>query len=139
MSLRFILKEKSPYAILAQNCLKLLIKDPIDNVKVFALETLVSQRHNIKFFMNTIYQILIQSFEEQSWRMRFVMVNNIYNVLSSVQKNSMKVILNKYAEFLVDQEPEVRINAYLVLKEIGGLLSEEFIIDKIIPSLHIGI
>jgi len=87
-SLRFILKEKSPYAGLAQKSLQTLIQDQSDTVKVYAIESLVSQRHNVKFFMNTIFPLLSQSFKEKSWRIRYVLVNNMYNILSSVQKNS---------------------------------------------------
>ncbi len=133
ISLRYILNENNPYYSLAVNCLKKLTKDYQDTVAIFATETLVYSQHSKNFFNNHILPQLNNLFQSKSWRIRYCIANGMENILSSVQSNTRKQILNFYTSYLNDKEPEVSLCAFKVIKKIARLIEPDYILQKIIP------
>jgi serine/threonine-protein phosphatase 2A regulatory subunit A len=133
--IRFLLAENGAYNSLALKSLKTLSKDSQDIVQVLTTETLCSHLHSKLFFNSSIYPIIQTLYLEISWRIKYAITNGLYNILSSVQNNTKKEILKYFLSYLQDEEPEVSIAAFKILKKIHNLIEPEFIIENLLKIM----
>jgi len=76
---------------------------------VLVVETLLYRVFDTKVFMNNVWPILKPCFEETSWRVKYVIANNIDKIVLSVGKeNVKKYILGHYVNYLIDSECELK-------------------------------
>lgn len=135
VALRHLLGENQPYESLALTCLKKLLKDPQDNVRVFALESLCAGTHSKNYFMNNIYTLVLSMFDQKSWRTRYVIANAMPRILVASQTNSKKQLIDAYIKLFKDEETEVSVAAIENLRESVKYIDPEDVVNKIIPIL----
>lgn len=134
--LKFLLKQVTKLESETISLQKAQIKDDLDTVKIFAIESLMAKSYENKTFMNVIWPIIKPCFEENSWRVKYTLVANIGDIVASTGKeNTKKMILPYYAKFLVDNEYELKNIAAKNIRIIVKYLESDDIINKIVPII----
>lgn len=135
VALRHLLGEGAPYESLALTALKKLLKDSQDNVRVFALESLCAGTHSKNYFMNNIYTLVLGSFEQKSWRTRYVLARAMPRLLLAAQTNAKKQLLEAYVKMFRDEEAEVSVAALESLREAAKHIEQDELLQKVLPVL----
>ena len=135
IALRHLLGENLPYDGLALTCLKKLLKDSQDSVRVFALESLCAGKHGKSYFMNNIFTLVLPMFDQKSWRIRYICAKAMPRLLMASQTNAKKQLIDAYVKLFKDDEKEVSIAAIDSLRDSVKFIEPEDIVSKIIPVL----
>lgn len=135
ISLREILLEGGFYEFAALTALKRLVKDPQSSVQVFAFETLCWKTHSKQYFQASLFPLVLSCLEVKNWRIRYVMVRQLTNILGSLEPKSRKPVTALFAKCLNDSELEVSVLAIEVLKNALPLIDVDDLAEKILPEL----
>lgn len=74
---------------------------------------------------------------DKSWRIRYLVADKIMEITDAIGVAASKENLSSYyCEFLQDQESEVRTAAVRRLQDYCKVLSQETLINTIIPALN---
>ena len=60
--------------------LKVLAKESIDSIRIGAVESIMFQVYDTKFFIATVWPILKPLFEDSCWRVKFACITQIKDV-----------------------------------------------------------
>lgn len=112
------------------------MEDPLDNVKVFATQSLAFNKHSKTFYMKNIFSLVQTCLMEKSWRVKYALLENFENLLLSTQSNARKPLLDFFESCLRHPEEEVLILSFKVLRQVSSLLEPEFIMVKVLPILE---
>lgn len=135
IALREILLEGGFYEFAALTALKKLVKDPQSSVQVFAFETLCWKTHAKPYFQNSLFGLVSGCLEVKNWRMRYVLVRQLHNILASLDPKNRKQITAMFAKCLNDPELEVSILGIQTLKTSIGLFDLDDLVEKVMPEL----
>ena len=117
-----------------------MMKDKNDTVKVDLLNVIISIKdHNDLFLMmDLIYELIPKLSEEQNWRVRLAVINNLCDILKFPNINYIfkQKCVNIFLKLMEDSEAEIRNACCLKLEEITKLLKNEINFDKILQSLQ---
>ena len=122
-----LLVENGVYEGTANACLKRLLKDNLDTVRVAATEALGIRKHNKGYFANQIFPMVQSTLEYNSWKNRWVIAKRMGNLIASCDVKCYKVLIGYYFKLLLDTEIEVCCRALESLKDVApGLEVDDF-------------
>ena len=115
-----------------------LAKDEQDNVRVFAVQTLL-QFNNI-LTKQDINDHLIHYIRElcidKAWRVRYIAADNFIKICNMLDRQFVNdSMLSYYIHLLEDDEPEVRAIAITKIPQISKVIGMELSIQKLIPII----
>jgi serine/threonine-protein phosphatase 2A regulatory subunit A len=135
IALREILLEGGFYEFAALTALKRLVKDSQGTVQVFAFETLCWKGHSKQYFQASLFPLVLSCIEVKNWRIRFVMVRQLTNILGSLDPKSRKSVTALFSKCLNDAEQEVSVLAVETLKAALPFIDLDDLVEKILPEL----
>ena len=118
---------------------KKLSMDDQDNVRVFAVETLIQFGHifnNKQVKEHLLYHIRLLALD-QAWRVRYIAADNFINLCKMLDKLTIcESMINYFIRLLQDQEAEVRSIAISKIPGISKLIGIKLSIKKLIPIIN---
>ena len=120
--------------------INIMLKDKNDTVKMDLLNIIISIKdHNhLSSMMDFIYDLIPKLSEDQNWRVRLTVINNLTEILKfpNISYQFKQISINIFIKLLEDNEAEIRNACCLKLEEITKLLKKEINFDKILQSLR---
>ena len=117
---------------------KKLANDDQDNVRVFAVETLIEFSHifdNKLVLDHLLYHIRLLALD-QAWRVRYIAADNFIKLCKMLDTETIRdSMINYFIRLLQDQEPEVRAVAISKIPGISRLIGVDLSISKLIPII----
>jgi len=117
---------------------KKLASDDQDNVRVFAVETLIEFSHifdNKLVLEHLLYHIRLLALD-QAWRVRYIAADNFIKLCQMLDVETIRdSMINYFIRLLQDQEPEVRAVAISKIPGIARLIGVDLSISKLIPII----
>jgi len=121
------------------NCVRILMKDDQDFVKLYIMDTLVvlAQVSNPQKHQNNVLVFLKPLAEDPSWRIRYTVADKIPDLAKILGKQQSKaVLLPFFVKFLQDPESEMKTIAALRLGKFVEYIDEIDAIQRIVPCLN---
>ena len=120
--------------------INLMLKDKNDTVKIDLIHVIISikEHKNLLSIMDFIYELIPKLSEDQNWRVRLTVINNLSELLKfpNINYQFKQIVINIFIKLLDDEEAEIRNACCLKLEEITKLLKNEINFDKILKSLE---
>ena len=117
----------------------IMLKDKNDTIKMDLLNIIISLKGHkyLLSMMDFIYELIPKLSEDQNWRVRLTVINNISEILQfpNIIYQFKQIIINIYIKLIEDNEGEIRNACCLKLEEITKLLKNEVNFDKILKNL----
>jgi len=117
---------------------KKLASDDQDNVRVFAVDTLIQFSHifNSKEVREYLLYYIRLLALDQAWRVRYIAADNFINLCKMLDKQTIKEsMVNYFIRLLQDQEAEVRAVAISKIPGISRLIGIKLSIKRLIPVI----
>eukprot|EP01083_Nonionella_stella_P064093 166751_1 len=117
---------------------KKLAGDDQDNVRVYAVETLIHFGHILsrqQVVDHLLYHIRLLALD-QAWRVRYIAADHFIELCELLDHNTIRdSMINYFLRLLGDQEPEVRAVAISKIPGISRLIGCDLSIAKLIPII----
>merc|ERR1711933_135861 len=117
---------------------KKLVGDDQDNVRVFAIETLIQFSHifDSKLVVDhLLYHTRLLALD-QAWRVRYIAADNFIKLCKMLDTETIRhSMINYFIRLLQDQEPEVRAVAISKIPGIARLIGVDLSVSKLIPII----
>lgn len=113
-----------------------LAKDDQDNVRVFAIDTLL-QFHSIftyeqtkNYLLHPIRQLLLDT----AWRVRYISADKFIDICHMLDSETIcNSMINYFIRLLTDTEPEVRAVAISKIPMVSEMIGVQLSVEKLIP------
>ena len=120
--------------------INIMLKDKNDTVKIDLVNIIISikEHKDLLSIMDFIYDLIPKLSEDQNWRVRLTVINNLADLLQfpNINYQFKQIIINIFIKLLEDEEAEIRNSCCLKLEEMTKLLKNEINFDKILKSLE---
>ena len=120
--------------------INIMLKDKNDTVKMDLLNIIISLKdhNNLLSIMDFIYELIQKLSEEQNWRVRLTIINNLCEILKfpNINYQFKQSSINIFIKLIEDDEAEIRNSCCLKLEEITKLLKNEINFGKILENLQ---
>ena len=117
-----------------------MLKDKNDTVKIDLINVIISikEHKDLLSIMDFIYELIPKLSEDQNWRVRLTVINNLTELLKfpNINYQFKQIIINIFIKLLEDEEAEIRNACCLKLEELTKLLKNEINFDKILKNLE---
>lgn len=116
-----------------------MLKDKNDTVKMDLLNVIISikDHKDLLSMMDYIYELIPKLSEDQNWRVRLTVINNLPEILKfpNINYQFKQTAINIFIKLIEDGEAEIRNACCLKLEEIANLLKKEINFENILKSL----
>ena len=116
-----------------------MLKDKNDTVKMDLLNVIISikDHKDLLSMMDYIYELIPKLSEDQNWRVRLTIINNLPEILKfpNINYQFKQTAINIFIKLIEDGEAEIRNACCLKLEEIANLLKKEINFENILKSL----
>ena len=116
-----------------------MLKDKNDTVKMDLLNVIISikDHKDLLSMMDYIYELIPKLSEDQNWRVRLTIINNLPEILKfpNINYQFKQTAINIFIKLIEDGEAEIRNACCLKLEEIANLLKKEMNFENILKSL----
>ena len=120
--------------------INIMMKDKNDTVKTDLLNIIISIKNHKELvsMMDFIYELIPKLSEDQNWRVRLTVIDNIIEILNfnNINYQFKQTVINIYLKLIEDPEAEIRNGCCLKLEEITKLLKNEVNFEKILKILE---
>ena len=120
--------------------INIMLKDKNDTVKIDLINVIISikEHKDLLSIMDFIYELIPKLSEDQNWRVRLTVINNLTELLKfpNINYQFKQIIINIFIKLLEDEEAEIRNACCLKLEELTKLLKNEINFDKILKNLE---
>ena len=120
--------------------INIMMKDKNDTVKTDLLNIIISIKNHKELvsMMDFIYELIPKLSEDQNWRVRLTVIDNITEILNfnNINYQFKQTVINIYLKLIEDPEAEIRNGCCLKLEEITKLLKNEVNFEKILKILE---
>ena len=120
--------------------INIMLKDKNDTVKIDLINVIISikEHKDLLSIMDFIYELIPKLSEDQNWRVRLTVINNLTELLKfpNINYQFKQIIINIFIKLLEDEEAEIRNACCLKLEELTKLLKTEINFDKILKNLE---
>jgi len=117
---------------------KKLANDDQDNVRVFAVDTLIQFSHILspqEVKEHLIYHIRLLTCD-QAWRVRYIASDNFINLCAMLDTRTVRdAMVSYFIKLLKDNEPEVRAVAISKIPGVAKLIGVKLSIETLIPII----
>ena len=117
-----------------------MMEDKNDTVKTDLLNIIISIKNHKELvsMMDFIYELIPKLSEDQNWRVRLTVIDNITEILNfnNINYQFKQTVINIYLKLIEDPEAEIRNGCCLKLEEITKLLKNEVNFEKILKILE---
>ena len=120
--------------------INIMMKDKNDTVKTDLLNIIISIKNHKELvsMMDFIYELIPNLSEDQNWRVRLTVIDNIIEILNfnNINYQFKQTVINIYLKLIEDPEAEIRNGCCLKLEEITKLLKNEVNFEKILKNME---
>ena len=120
--------------------INIMMKDKNDTVKIDLLNIIISIKNHKELvsMMDFIYELIPKLSEDQNWRVRLTVIDNITEILNfnNINYQFKQTVINIYLKLIEDPEAEIRNGCCLKLEEITKLLKNEVNFEKILKNME---
>ena len=120
--------------------INIMMKDKNDTVKTDLLNIIISIKNHKELvsMMDFIYELIPKLSEDQNWRVRLTVIDNITEILNfnNINYQFKQTVINIYLKLIEDPEAEIRNGCCLKLEEITKLLKNEVNFEKILKNME---
>ena len=120
--------------------INIMMKDKNDTVKTDLLNIIISIKNHKELvsMMDFIYELIPNLSEDQNWRVRLTVIDNITEILNfnNINYQFKQTVINIYLKLIEDPEAEIRNGCCLKLEEITKLLKNEVNFEKILKNME---
>ena len=120
--------------------INIMMKDKNDTVKTDLLNIIISIKNHKELvsMMDFIYELIPKLSEDQNWRVRLTVIDNIIEILNfnNINYQFKQTVINIYLKLIEDPEAEIRNGCCLKLEEITKLLKNEVNFEKILKNME---
>ena len=117
-----------------------MMEDKNDTVKTDLLNIIISIKNHKELvsMMDFIYELIPKLSEDQNWRVRLTVIDNITEILNfnNINYQFKQTVINIYLKLIEDPEAEIRNGCCLKLEEITKLLKNEVNFEKILKNME---
>ena len=117
-----------------------MLKDKNDTVKIDLLNIIksIKEHKDLLSIMDYIYELIPKLADDQNWRVRLTVINNICEILKfpNINYQFKQISINIFIKLIEDNEAEIRNSCCLKLEDITTLLKNEINFDVILQSLQ---
>ena len=120
--------------------INIMLKDKNDSIKMDLLNVIISikEHKDLLSIMDFIYELIPKLSEDQNWRVRLTVINNLSEILQfpNINYQFKQVSINIFIKLIEDNEVEIRNACCLKLEEVTKLLKNEINFNKILQNLQ---
>jgi len=114
-----------------------LAKDEQDSVRILAINNCIAlgKLDRSDVWQEQILPMVTSCAEDKSWRVRYMMADNVKQLCEVFQSKATSVIVPLYLKLLGDQEVEVRTVAAARISAVAALSPTKEFLESLMPSI----